>query len=326
MHRVVISHPLYPDGMAVLAGKVETVITNNGNSDQILPELREADGFILRIGRIDGKALRACPRLKVIARPGVGVDNVDVAVATELGIPVVIAPRANSRSVAEHAIALMFAVAKNIVESDVETRKGNFAIREKYASVELLGRSVGVAGYGNIGRETARMAAGLGLAVGVFDPFVPKAEIEAAGYRYFATIAELLRESDIVSLHMPSTPETLHLINRQTLATMRKGAYLINCARGDIIDEDALYDALAAGQIGGAGLDVLHEEPMRAGNKLFALTNVVISPHLAAQTREATARGVVLAAEGTLAVLRGERWSKVCNPAAYDHPRWHGKG
>ncbi len=191
MHKVVLSHALYTDGMTALAGKVEIVITNNGNSDEIIGELEQADGFILRIGKIGGEAMRRCPRLKVIARPGVGVDNVDVATATELGIPVVIAPGTNSRSVAEHALALIFAVAKNIVESDVETRKGNFTVREKYAAVELLGRTVGVVGFGNIGRETAKLAAACGMSVSVYDPFVAPAEVEALGYRRVTDIAEL---------------------------------------------------------------------------------------------------------------------------------------
>jgi D-3-phosphoglycerate dehydrogenase len=160
------------------------------------------------------------------------------------------------------------------------------------------------------------------MPVGVYDPFVAKADIEAAGHRHYADVIDLMRDSDIVSLHMPSTPQTRHLIRRETLALMKPTAFVINCARGDLIDEDALHEALTTGRLAGAGLDVLLEEPMKAGHKLFALTNVVVTPHLAAQTREATARGVVMAAEGTLAVLAGQRWPHVVNPAAYDHPRW----
>ncbi|NVO14468.1 MAG: hydroxyacid dehydrogenase [Rhodoplanes sp.] len=322
MQRVLLSHRLYPDGMAELAGKVDVVVTGNGDSDQIIGELERADGFILRIGKIDRKAMLRCPRLRVIARPGVGVDNVDVGTATELGIPVVIAPRVNSRSVAEHAIALVFAVAKNIVESDVEARKGNFEIREKYASVELLGRKVGVVGFGNIGRETAALAAACGMPVGVYDPFVARADIEAAGHRHYGEVTDLLRDSDVVTLHIPSTPDTRRLIRSETLALMKPDAFLINCSRGDLVDEDALLEALRDGRLAGAGLDVLQQEPMKAGHPLFALPNVVVTPHLAAQTREATARGVVMAARGTLAVLAGQRWENVVNKAAYDHPRW----
>ncbi len=229
-----------------------------------------------------------------------------------------IAPGINSRSVAEHALALIFAVAKNIVESDLETRKGNFKIREKYSAVELLGRNVGVVGFGNIGRETAKLAAACGMSVSVYDPFVAPTQVEALVYRHVTGIAELLRDSDIVTLHLPSTPETRRLIRQKTLALMKPTAFLVNCARGDIVDEDALGEALCGGKLAGAGLDVLQQEPMKAGHPLFSLANVVVTPHLAAQTREATARGVVMAAQGTLAVLPGERWPNVVNKQPYD--------
>jgi len=323
MPRILLSHRLYKDGMDVLNGKGDIVIANNGNSDEILEDLQNSDAFILRIGKIDRKALLQCERLKVIARPGVGVDSVDVSTATERGIPVVIAPRANSRSVAEHALALILATAKNIVDSDVQTRLGNFAVREKYAAIELLGKSVGIVGFGNIGKEVARLCGALGMSVHVYDPFVNENDIIKSGFRYHANLAELLRESDVVSLHIPSTPETKGLIGHNELASMKSTSFLINCSRGDLIDEDALCVALREKTIAGAGLDVLKDEPMKAGHPLFAFDNLVVTPHLAAQTREATAKGVVMAAEGTLAILRGERWPHVVNPDAYRHPRWN---
>lgn len=322
MNKVLLSHVLYKDGMETLDSKVDITITNNGNSDEIIEELKKADGFILRIGKIDRKAMLQCKNLKVIARPGVGVDNVDVAAATELGIPVVIAPKANSRSVAEHALTLIFSVAKNIVDSDVETRKGNFNVREKYAAVELLGKTVGIVGFGNIGREAAKLCAALGMEVSIYDPFVTKNVIEEAGYRHYENLHDLLADSDIVTLHIPATPETKGMIGVKELAMMKNTAFLINCSRGDLIHEDDLYDALHKKIIAGAGLDVLKEEPMKAGHPLFSLDNVIVTPHLAAQTREATARGVVMAAQGTLAILRGEQWPHVINKEVYDHPKW----
>lgn len=322
MHTVLLSHRLYQDGMDALAGKVNVVIADNGNCDEIADQLATADGFILRIGKITRDGIARAKNLKVIARPGVGVDNVDVAAATEYGIPVVIAPRANSRSVAEHALTLMFTIGKNIVDSDVQTRLGNFAVREKYAAVELLGKSVGVIGFGNIGREFAKLCQAVGMPVTVYDPFVSKADIESAGYTYCASVPALLASADVVSLHIPSTPETRGLIGTKELAAMKPTAFLINCSRGDLIDEQALLDALKNKVIAGAGVDVLRQEPIKARHPLFPLENLVITPHLAAQTREATARGVVMAAEGTLAILRGERWKNVVNPEAYEHPRW----
>lgn len=322
MRTVLLSHPLYKPGMDALEGKAELIIPNDGDSDRILEELKKADGFILRIGKIDRKAMLACERLRVITRPGVGVDNVDVATATELGIPVVICPAANSRSVAEHTVALMFALAKNLVESDAETRKGNFGIRNKYAAVELVGKTLSVVGFGNIGRVVAAMSAALGMKIVAYDPFVGRETVEALGYGYAATLEEALAAGDFVSLHMPSLPETRGLMNDARFAAMRKSAFLINCARGDIVDEGALYRALADKRIAGAAVDVLSAEPMRADNPLMALPNFVVTPHMAAQTQESTAAVVRMAVEGTLAVLDGKEWPNVCNPQVYEHPKW----
>ena len=173
MAKVVISHRLHDDGMAVLekAG-VEVVITNSGDPKVMLPELKDADGVIIRIGSIDRETMEQCPKLKVIGRPGVGVDDVDVEAATELGIPVVIAPGANSRSVAEHAMAMMFACAKDMIRSDKEMRNGNFGIRSSYKAYELGGKTLGLLGYGHIGSIFAGMAAGIGMKVLVYDPFI----------------------------------------------------------------------------------------------------------------------------------------------------------
>ncbi|WP_319533598.1 hydroxyacid dehydrogenase [uncultured Cohaesibacter sp.] len=324
MDTVLLSHPLYKDGMEVLKGKVNVNITNEGDSDIILPQLQQADGFILRIGKIDRKAIEACPNLKVIARPGVGVDSVDIDAATENGIPVVVAPRANSRSVAEHALALMLSISKNLLESDTETRKGNFSIREKYATTELAGLTVGVVGFGNIAQFFAGYCAALGMQVLVFDPYVSEEVISGAGYRNAADLEELFQNSDVISLHVPSTPTTKNMINAVSLGMMKPNALLVNTARGDLIDEAALYDALSTNRIKAAGLDVLHAEPMPSGHPLFSLPNLLVSPHLAAQTPQATAKAVVMAAEGTLAILRGERWKNVFNPSVYDHPKWQG--
>jgi D-3-phosphoglycerate dehydrogenase len=322
MKTVLISHPLYKPGMDAIEGKAELIIPNDGDSDRILEQLKKADGFILRIGKIDRKAMEACPKLAVITRPGVGVDNVDVAAATERGIPVVICPAANSRSVAEHTVALIFALAKNLVESDMETRKGNFGIRNKYAATELFGKTVSVIGFGNIGKTVAQLCAAIGMKIVAYDPFVKRETAEAMGYGYSESLSEAVAAGDFVSLHMPSLPETKKMMNAALLGTMKRTAYLVNCARGDIVDEAALFDALSTGKIAGAAVDVLAEEPMKADHPLMALKNFIVSPHMAAQTQEATGAVVKIAVEGTLAVLAGEKWPHVCNPEVYSHPKW----
>lgn len=325
MHKIVISHPLYQDGMALLEGKAELIIPNNGNSDEIMDQLADADAFILRIGKIDRKAIEACKNLKVITRPGVGYDNVDVEAATQRGIPVVLCPSANAQAVAEHTLSMLFALSKNTVQSVVETRKGNFNIRNKYAAVDILGKSVVILGFGHIGKLVAQMCAALGMQVGVYDPFVQREAAEAQGYRYFDDMLAAIAAGDYISLHMPSLPATRKMFSESQFAAMKPTAYLLNAARGDIVDEEAMIRCLQAGRIAGAGLDVLTQEPMPAGHPLMALDNVVLTPHMAAQTRETVSKLVVMAAEGTLAVLRGEKWPHVANPDCYNHPRWQEK-
>lgn len=322
MHKILLSHPLYKPGMDALEGVAELVIPNDGDSDRILESLKQVDGFILRIGKIDRKAIKACPRLRVITRPGVGVDNVDVVAATEQGIPVVICPAANSRAVAEHTVALMFALAKNLVESDRETRRGNFAVRNKYAAIELSGRTVSVIGFGNIGRIVADICSHIGMKVMAYDPFIERKTVETAGFTYSASVEEAIAKGDFVTLHLPSLPETRNLMNDARFALMKQTSLLINCARGDIIDENALYKALVEKRIAGAAVDVLATEPMQADHPLMGLSNFIVTPHMAAQTQETTAQIVRMAVEGTLAVLDGVRWPNVCNPEVYKHPRW----
>ena len=321
--KIVISHRLHDAGMKVLEdADANVVITNSGEPKDMLAELRDADGVIIRIGSIDRVTMEACPNLKAIGRPGVGVDDVDVAAATELGIPVVIAPGANTRSVAEHAMAMMFACAKDLIRSDREMRKGNFGIRSSYKAYELKGRTLGLIGSGAIGSVLAEMAAGIGMKVLVYDPYVPAERIEVRGYGYRTEMEDILREADVVSIHTPLTDATRGMIGEEQLRMMKQDGILINCARGGIVDEAALGRALDENWIHSAGTDVVVHEPIDRNDPIFAHDNIVVSPHMAGQTREAAAGVATLAAEGVLAVIRGEKWDKVCNPKAYEHARW----
>jgi len=323
MKKVVISHRLHEDGMAVLAkAKAEVAITNSGDPKVMLPELLDAEGLIIRIGSIDRETMLQAKSLKAIGRPGVGVDDVDVEAATELGIPVVIAPGANTRSVAEHAFALMFACAKDLVHSDREIRKGNFNVRSSYKAYEILGKTLGLIGYGHIGSILADMASAVGMKIAVYDPFVKKEAIEAKGYRYEADLKEVMKSADVISLHVPLTPQTKNLISTAELALMKPNGIIINCARGGIIDEKALAESLAANKIHSAATDVLATEPVLPTEPLFAHENIIVTPHMAGQTKEAASGVATMAAEGVMAVINGERWPHVCNPKAYDHPRW----
>lgn len=325
MNRIVISHRLYKDGMDLLEGKAELIIPNNGDSDQIIDHLREADAYILRIGKIDRKAIEQCPNLKVITRPGVGYDSVDAEAATERGIPVVLCPSANHRAVAEHTLALLMACSKNLVESDKETRAGNYNIRNKYAAVDIFGKTLVILGFGRIGRELARMCSGLDMRICVYDPYVDRDEVEALGYEYFDDLCPAIREGDFVSLHMPSTSSTRGMFSEAQFAAMKPTAFLLNAARGDIIDEPVLIKYLTEGRIAGAGLDVLADDPMPADHPLMKLNNVILTPHMAALTKETSSKIAIMAAEGTLKVLNGEKWPYVADPRVYEHPRWKDK-
>jgi D-3-phosphoglycerate dehydrogenase len=267
----------------------------------------------------------AAKNLRVIGRPGVGVDDVDVAAATELGIPVVIVPEANTRSVAEHALGMMFACAKEMLYSDARTRRGEFSVRSRFKAFELFGKTLGLVGYGNIGRELARLSTAIGMKVVVYDPFISPASIQQEGYQYEGELSELLAKADVVSLHVPLTEKTRNLIGQAELKLMKPTAVLINCARGGVVDEEALRDALENNRIHSAGLDVCAIEPVRSDDPLTKLENIIITPHMAGQTKEAAAGVAIGAAEGVLAVLNGQRWPYIANKAVYDHPRWNSK-
>lgn len=324
MSKVVISHKLHDDGMAALekAG-LDVAVTNSGKPQDMLPELIDAEGVIIRIGSIDKETMLKCKNLKVIGRPGVGVDDVDVEAATELGIPVVIAPGANTRSVAEHAMAMMFACAKDMVHCDKEMRNGNFNIRSEYKAYEILGKKLGLIGCGHIGNILAQMASAIGMSVVIYDPFVKREVVEKQGYAYEEDMQEVLKNADVISIHTPLTPKTKNMIGEKELKMMKSTGILINCARGGIVDEAALCKALNENWIHSAATDVVVNEPISVDDPLFKCRNIIVTPHMAGQTKEAASGVATMAAEGVAAVIRGEKWDKVCNPKAYEHPRWN---
>lgn len=323
MPKVIITQPLHADGMAILnAAGFETGVSNGGKPDEYLPYIKDADGLIIRIGHIDRATMEACPNLKVIGRPGVGVDNVDVKAATELGIPVVIAPGANTRSVAECAFTMMLTAAKDMVRADRELRKGNWAMRSEYRAFELYGKTLGLIGYGHIGSILASLCKAIGMQVMVYDPFIKAEKVEAEGYQYCTNIDPIVEQADAISLHVPLTNETRNLIAAPQLARMKKNAILINCARGGIINEADLYEALKNHQIMAACLDVFDHEPLPPTDPLLTLDNVIVYPHMAGQTREAASNVATGAAKGVVAVINGQQWPYVCNPEVYQHPRW----
>lgn len=325
--KFVMTQAICPQGVERLkneAGEpVEIYVADNQDPNNYLHEMKEADALIVRIASCDGHVMENSPNLKVIGRTGVGYDSVDVEKATALGIPVVITPGANNRSVAEHAVAMIFSLAKNLYEGQREMEKGNWEIRGAKKAFELEGKTVGVIGLGAIGRETAKICEGCGMKIAGYDPFLDREKIEALGAVFYDDYRELLKDVDIVTVHVPLTPETKDMIAAAELSSMKKTAVLINCSRGGIVNEKALCQALRDGVIAGAGMDVFVHEPPEPEDPLFHTPNLIISPHSAAQTREAVVKMACMCVDGCLAVLRGEKWPFVADKRVYEHPRWN---
>ena len=295
---------------------------HNQDPNNYLDEMKDADALIVRIAKCDGHAIENSPNLKVIGRTGVGYDSVDVKTATAHGIPVVITPGANNRSVAEHAVAMMFALSKNLVEAQQEMCKGNWEIRGAKKAFELEGKTIGILGLGAIGRETAKICEGCGMKVAAYDPFLSKEQVEGYGAVYYENYEDLLKVSDVVSIHVPLTDETKNMISKKQLTEMKKTALIINCSRGGIINETDLVEALKAGEIAGAGTDVFCSEPPKTDDPLLNCPNLIVSPHSAAQTREAVIKMAQMCVKGCLAVAEGKKWPFVADKSVYDHEKW----
>lgn len=260
------------------------------------------DGYIAGLDMIDRAALDAADRLQVIARYGVGIDSVDLVAAAEKGISVTNTPGANAISVAELALGLMLALARQIPEAAAAAHQGKFP---RLSGVSLEGKTVGILGLGAIGKQLARRLAGFDCRVLAYDPFPDDVFIQSHAV-LLRPIDEILREADFISLHMPLLPGTRGMVNREFLSKMKKGAYLVNTSRGEVVDERALLDALQTGRLRGAALDAFQVEPPDPTHPLLALPNVIATPHLGAQTDGATSNMGWMAMHDCLAVLRGE--------------------
>ena len=306
-HRVLIPEPVAQVGEQYLREKGYEIKQGAGITAEILKDdVMGCHAILARTARFTKEVLEAGKDLKVIARHGVGVDNIDVETATRLGIQVTNAPQSNTNSVAEHTIGLIIAIAKNLVQSDQELRCGNFAFRNQFEGIELEGKVLGIIGVGRIGRLVAAKAvAGLGMKAIGFDPYANAAQI--SGIEMLETIEDVLKAADIVTLHAPATDETVGLIEKRELEMMKRTSYLINAARGGLVNENDLARALAGGVIAGAALDVFAEEPPDALDSLFQARNVIVSPHSAALTREAKERMALHAAQGIHEVLSGKQ-------------------
>ncbi len=299
MVKVLVAAPLHEKAINLLkdAG-FEVVYEEYPDEERLIELIRDADAVIVRSKpRITRRVIEAAGKLKIIARAGVGLDNIDLEAAKEKGIEVVNAPAAPTQSVAELAIGLMLAVARKIAFADRKMREGVWA-KKQAMGVELKGKTLGVIGMGRIGSTVARIAHhGFGMKIIYYDARRCPKEIEKELKAKCVSLEELLKEADIVTLHVPLVPATRHLINENRLKLMKKNAILINTARGGVVDTNALVKALKEGWIAGAGLDVYEEEPLPPGHTLTKLDNVVLTPHIGSSTLEAQERAGVEVAE-----------------------------
>lgn len=318
----VIAQPIHPIGAQILrdAG-VETRLSPGPGLDSLREAIADADAVIVR-DSLPAALMDAAPRLCVIANHGTGTDKIDVAHAASKGIPVVFTPEANVRSVAEHALMLMLATARQTVQADAATRAGHWRFKYEQPMFSLCGKTLGIVGWGRTGRLLCGMAAqALGMRVIVWSPSLPADGSQLSGATRVETLQELLRASDVVSLHRPLRDDTRHTLDAAALQLMKPGAIVVNTSRGGLIDESALADALRGGRLFGAGLDVFETEPLPAGSAVAGLPNVVLTPHVAGSTQEALEATASQCAEQILSVLAGRQPPHLVHPQAWDRRR-----
>lgn len=309
--KILIADGLEDNGLAILRDAAHIDDRSGLSAEELLSIIREYHALIVRSRtRVTAPVIAAGKKLKVIGRAGVGIDNIDLASATQHNVIVVNAPRATTMAVAEYTLCLILALARPITTADASMKSGLW-LKKELSGIEIHGKTLGLIGMGSIGSAVAKLAGALGLIVLGYDPLVSPADIQARGAQP-VDLHELYARSDIISIHVPLSPETRGMIDGQALGRMKRGVRLVCTARGGIIDETALLGALESGQVAGAALDVFSKEPPGL-SALVAHPHLVASPHIASQTIEAQARAANDIASEVLAALRGEplRWRVV---------------
>ena len=301
---VLVAEELSPAAIAQLESGFEVRYVDGADRAALLPALADVDAVIVRSSTtIDAEALAHAPNLRVVARAGVGLDNVDVEAATKAGVMVVNAPSSNIVSAAEHAVGLLLATARNVPQAMASLKAGEWK-RSKFTGAELYQKVAGILGLGRIGELVAQRLAAFGMQVIAYDPYVPTARAAQLGVR-LVSLEDLLAEADFITVHLPRNAETTGLIGERELRLVKPGVVIINAARGGIVDENALAVALKDGRVGGAGIDVFTTEPP-AGNPLLAFPTVVVTPHLGASTHEAQEKAGTQVARSVRLALSGE--------------------
>jgi D-3-phosphoglycerate dehydrogenase len=303
--RVLVKEEIAPAGLELLRERFEVDVGTDWSDGELPERIANYDALIVRSAtQVTAELISRADRLRVIGRAGIGVDNIDVEAATKRGVVVANAPQSNAIAAAEHTIALMLALCRNVPQAHASLVEGRWE-RKRFGGIEVYRKTLGVLGFGRIGQLVAERAKGFGMTVVAFDPFVSAERYRELGVERAESSAELYARADIVTLHLPRTPETIGWVDAEALAQMRDGVLLVNCARGELIDHAALQRAIEDGQVAGAALDVFPEEPITE-HPLFGMPGVVVTPHLGASTAEAQDRAGVITAEQVVAALDGE--------------------
>jgi D-3-phosphoglycerate dehydrogenase len=310
--RVLVADDMSSAAVSILSEAGLTVDVRTGLPPAQLAEIIGAyHGLAVRSAtKVTADILARATNLKIVGRAGVGVDNIDVKAATERKVLVINTPSGNAIAAGELAIAYIFALARKVPQSTASMKRGEWE-KKKFMGVEITGKTLGVVGFGNIGRQVAERAVGLKMKVVAYDPMLPSSATPPPGVT-FSSFDDLVAKSDFVTLHLPLVEQTKNLFGASTFARMKKGSYLVNCARGGIVDETALYETLKAGHLGGAALDVFEKEPC-GPLPLFELDNVLASPHLGASTKEAQEKVAVELAEVFVDYLKAGRVRNAVN-------------
>jgi D-3-phosphoglycerate dehydrogenase / 2-oxoglutarate reductase len=303
--KVLISEKVSGAGIERLREHVEVDVKTDLSPEELAEVIGEYDALVVRSAtRVDAALLERAENLKVIGRAGIGLDNVDVDAATKQGVLVVNAPQSNVLSAAEHTMALLLAQARNVPQAHNALVGGAWE-RERWQGVELHGKTLGIVGLGRVGTLVAQRASAFGMRIVAFDPYIAPGRAAQMGVELVDTVDEICERADFITIHLPKTPETVGIIGERELALVRPGVRIVNTARGGLIAEDALLQALQEGRVAGASVDVFEDEPV-TDHPLFALANVVVTPHLGASTAEAQDKVGLAIAEQLLLALRGD--------------------
>ncbi|RJR38325.1 MAG: hydroxyacid dehydrogenase [Desulfobacteraceae bacterium] len=332
MNKILLVEHIHSAGEALLESEAQIVQPNPQNAIGIMEIIGDCDGLVVRNTKITRQVLEAAPRLRVIGRHGVGYDTIDVAAATEMNIPVVYTPAANTESVAEIAMGFIICLGRKLVQAHTAMRSGQLisdtftlsvmSQKRGLANADLQGKTLGVIGVGRIGSLTSRKAiAAFNFRVLGYDPYVDGSTLAGYGVQKVDKLEEMLPQCDFVTLHCPGGAETRHMINERTLSLMKPTAFVLNTARGTVIHEASLIKALQEGKIAGAAIDVYDPEPPRADNPLLHMENVIVTPHYCAMTEESLYNMATMVARGVLDGLKGKRPEYLVNPEIWEKRR-----